>query len=195
MLDTSAYPYDDEQILRSRRGCGGFAGSRCRTVPISIQFARSWSTFVGGLSVRAARPNILGPFAVDTEVEGVGRSRVFRGKDVDGDHVVLRAYPMDGWGPGVDPTAAREARASGNQADRRHPALVERRGDLRRRREALDHPPHSTDPQCVARAACRCDSISRSRTARVSPSGPPTSSWTRSMPSPRFMPRASFTAG
>ncbi|WP_151084526.1 protein kinase domain-containing protein [Nocardioides cynanchi] len=100
-LDTSNYPYDDDQILplseaaevlqHADSGVTGFQQIRHKVID-----------FVSGLSVRETKPLKLGPFDVESEVEGVGRSRVFYAKDSDGDPALLRAYPMDGWGLGID---------------------------------------------------------------------------------------------
>ncbi|GAA1999087.1 protein kinase domain-containing protein [Nocardioides kribbensis] len=102
VLDTDAYPYDDSQIMLLDEVAANLQAVDAGATNL-YTVRNQLVEFLGGLSVRAAKPDFLGPFAVDTEVEGVGRSRVFRGKDVDGDPVLLRAYPMDGWGPGVDP--------------------------------------------------------------------------------------------
>jgi serine/threonine protein kinase len=100
-LDTSAYPFDDSQILLLHDAAAELLQVDAGATNLH-QARQAVVEFVSGLSVRAARPTKLGPFVVDSEVAGVGRSRVFHGKDGDGDPVVLRAYPMDGWGPGVD---------------------------------------------------------------------------------------------
>ncbi|MFD2028420.1 protein kinase domain-containing protein [Promicromonospora aerolata] len=100
-LDTSVYPYDDSQILLLDEAAAALVEADAAATELH-KVRNAAVEFVSGLSVRAAKPTNLGPFEVAAEVEGVGRSRVFHGRDGDGDPVVLRAYPMDGWGPGVD---------------------------------------------------------------------------------------------
>lgn len=50
---------------------------------------------------RAEFPNDIGQFKIKSELEPVGATRVFLAQE-DGNYMVLRAYPMDGWGPNVD---------------------------------------------------------------------------------------------
>lgn len=100
-LDTSNYPFDDEQILLLSEAAGALQHDDSGVTGFH-QIRPKVIDFVSGLSVREGKPTKLGPFEVESEVEGVGRSRVFYAKDGDGDPALLRAYPMDGWGPGVD---------------------------------------------------------------------------------------------
>ncbi|WP_088320452.1 protein kinase [Kineosporia sp. R_H_3] len=103
-LDTSSYPYDDDQILLLDDAAGALQEDDSGVTGFQ-QIRKKVMDFVSGLAVREAKPSELGPFIVEAEVESVGRSRVFEAKDSDGDPALLRVYPMDGWGPGVDAQA------------------------------------------------------------------------------------------
>ncbi|MBO0898941.1 protein kinase [Cellulomonas sp. zg-ZUI199] len=100
-LDTTGYPPDDDHILLLHDA----PAALMEWDRLSTDFAavrNAVCEFLAGLSTRKSAPESLGPFTVLHEVAGVGRSRVFWGEDSDREPVVLRAYPMDGWGPGVD---------------------------------------------------------------------------------------------
>lgn len=100
-LDTTGYPYDNSQILRLDEAVAGLLAED--VAPTGLPVVRDEvRSFLSGLAARSARPDKLGPFTITDEVEGVGRARVLVGRDLDDDPIVLHAYPMDGWGPGVD---------------------------------------------------------------------------------------------
>lgn len=100
-LITTDYPYDDTQIELATDAASALV--EADSTPTNLHQVRDKVvSFLSGLSARTERPTQFGPFTVETEVEGVGRARVFVGKDLDNDPIVLHAYPMDGWGPGVD---------------------------------------------------------------------------------------------
>lgn len=100
-LDTSGYPYDDNQILFLDEGVEALKEADASKTGLSA-IRDKVVGFLSGLAVRQEAPTQLGSFTITAEVEGVGRSRVFVGNDLDGDAALLRAYPKDGWGPGVD---------------------------------------------------------------------------------------------
>ena len=103
-LTTTAYPYDNTQIELLEDAAAALVGA---DFPLTNfhQVRDKVASFLSGLSVRHERPTQFGSFSVETEVESVGRARVFVGKDLDEDPIVLHAYPMDGWGAGVDVAA------------------------------------------------------------------------------------------
>ena len=59
--------------------------------------------FLSGLEARSGTPEKLGPYTVSQELAPVGTTRVFVGADDLDRPVVLKCYPMDGWGPDDDP--------------------------------------------------------------------------------------------
>ncbi|TNC16607.1 hypothetical protein FHE66_14620 [Georgenia sp. 311] len=117
-LDTSRYTHDDEHILELAYAAEDLIAHDKQ--PSSLSGVRqAVIDFLSGLSARKELPTTLGHYTVASEAEPVGRSRVFVGSDSDGDPIVLRAYPMDGWGPGVDvPNLVRhERRATAQVAE------------------------------------------------------------------------------
>jgi serine/threonine protein kinase len=59
--------------------------------------------FISGWGGRPERPATVGSYNVIGETAGLGRAKVYVGRDDVGHMVFLRCYPMDGWGPGSDP--------------------------------------------------------------------------------------------
>lgn len=59
--------------------------------------------FLDGWKTRFAVPDQIGSYKINSETAPLGRARVFAAHDDVGNFVLLRCYPMDGWGPGVDP--------------------------------------------------------------------------------------------
>ena len=59
-------------------------------------------TFLHGLSQRKQRPGRIGPYEVVEELAPVGPARCFHARDA-GRIVILRCYPMHGWGPDSSP--------------------------------------------------------------------------------------------
>ena len=72
---------------------------------VSLGSARDATiSFLDGWKERDAVPNKIGPYKVNREIAPLGRARVFAAHDDVGRFVFLRCYPMDGWGPRVDPS-------------------------------------------------------------------------------------------
>jgi serine/threonine protein kinase len=61
--------------------------------------------FISGWGGRPERPASIGTYTVLGEVAGLGRAKVYAGRNDVRQLVLLRCYPMDGWGPGADPLA------------------------------------------------------------------------------------------
>jgi serine/threonine protein kinase len=59
--------------------------------------------FLDGWKERAAVPKRIGIYKVNREITPLGRARVFAAHDDVKNFIYLRCYPMDGWGPGVEP--------------------------------------------------------------------------------------------
>lgn len=71
---------------------------------VSIGSAREATiAFLDGWKERYAVPDHIASYTIHREIAPLGRARVFAARDDVGDFVFLRCYPMDGWGPGVDP--------------------------------------------------------------------------------------------
>lgn len=61
-------------------------------------------TYLTGWKERNAVPPEIGAYKVIQEDTPLGRARVFVARDDIKNLVFLRCYPMDGWGPDIDPT-------------------------------------------------------------------------------------------
>jgi serine/threonine protein kinase len=60
--------------------------------------------FLDGWKERSRIPESIGAYKVLQEIPPLGRARVFAARDDVNQLVLLKCYPMDGWGPGVDPS-------------------------------------------------------------------------------------------
>lgn len=70
----------------------------------SVEIARDAAIdFLDGWKKRYAVPDQIGAYKINQEAAPLGRARVFAAHDDVGNFVLLRCYPMDGWGPGIDP--------------------------------------------------------------------------------------------
>ena len=75
-----------------------------RTATVSVGGAREATiAFLDGWKERNAVPKRIGSYKINREIAPLGRARVFAAHDDVGNFIFLRCYPMDGWGPGVDP--------------------------------------------------------------------------------------------
>ncbi|BBY00700.1 protein kinase domain-containing protein [Mycobacterium seoulense] len=71
----------------------------------ALQGAReSTIAYLDGWKGRSEVPTEIGAYRVVQEVAPLGRARVFAAHDDVNNLVFLRCYPMDGWGPNVDPS-------------------------------------------------------------------------------------------
>jgi serine/threonine protein kinase len=59
-------------------------------------------SFLKGLPDREPRPTWIGPYEVVQEIAPIGAARCFHAR-ADGRTVILRCYPMNGWGPDASP--------------------------------------------------------------------------------------------
>lgn len=59
--------------------------------------------FLDGWKKRRQVPERIGAYTINQEIAPLGRARVFAAHDDVGNFVLLRCYPMDGWGPDADP--------------------------------------------------------------------------------------------
>lgn len=59
--------------------------------------------FLDGWKKRRQVPERIGSYTVNQEIAPLGRARVFAAHDDVGSFVLLRCYPIDGWGPNFDP--------------------------------------------------------------------------------------------
>lgn len=59
--------------------------------------------FLDGWKRRRQVPERIGAYTVNQEIAPLGRARVFAARDDVGSFVLLRCYPIDGWGPSFDP--------------------------------------------------------------------------------------------
>jgi len=58
--------------------------------------------FISGWGGRRQQPEKIGTYTVLGEMAGLGRAKVYAGRNDVGQLVLLRCHPMDGWGPGAD---------------------------------------------------------------------------------------------
>ena len=58
--------------------------------------------FLRGLPGRDAKPTHIGPYDIVEEIEPIETARCFHARHAD-QTVLLRCYPMHGWGPGATP--------------------------------------------------------------------------------------------
>lgn len=71
---------------------------------VSLGVAREETVaFLDGWKERDAIPERVGSYKINREIAPLGRARVFAAHDDVSNFIFLRCYPMDGWGPGVDP--------------------------------------------------------------------------------------------
>ncbi|MBM4555133.1 protein kinase [Rhodococcus hoagii] len=71
---------------------------------VSVGIARDAAiAFLDGWKERFAVPDRIGAYKVNQEIAPLGRARVFAAHDDVDNFVLLRCYPMDGWGPDIDP--------------------------------------------------------------------------------------------
>lgn len=69
-----------------------------------LHFARDEViAFLDGWKGRRHVPERIGAYTINQEITPLGRARVFAAHDDVGNFVLLRCYPMDGWGPNADP--------------------------------------------------------------------------------------------
>lgn len=69
-----------------------------------LQSARDATiAYIDGWKQRKDVPAHIGAYKVVQEIVPLGRARVFAARDDVDNLVFLRCYPMDGWGPNVDP--------------------------------------------------------------------------------------------
>lgn len=61
-------------------------------------------TYLDGWKERDKIPSEIGSYKIIQESTPLGRARVFVARDDIKNLVLLRCYPMDGWGPNIDPT-------------------------------------------------------------------------------------------
>lgn len=72
--------------------------------PVSVASARQATVaFLDGWAERDEVPTHIGSYNIHREISPLGRARVFAAHDDVRNFVFLRCYPMDGWGPDVDP--------------------------------------------------------------------------------------------
>lgn len=134
-LDLSDFSYSKEDVLVLEEASAKLQ-SVDKAFPSGLMSVREAviKQFMA-FEARAEFPSHIGEFKVLSEIEPVGTTRVFLGEE-DDNLMVLRAYPMDGWGPDVDVNQLvsneRKAAAKAAKIDRSWEPIVPFSDDARR---------------------------------------------------------------
>ena len=101
---------------------------------------RQLVAFLRGLPLRDAKPERIGPYDIVEEIEPIETARCFHARNA-GKTVLLRCYPMHGWGPDAAPQTVidRERLALSRLEERDRTWQIH--PELRRRGQAVDRRP------------------------------------------------------
>ncbi|MDL4777722.1 protein kinase domain-containing protein [Actinomadura xylanilytica] len=97
--------YADGDAVVKLAGAAAWLRRQDEACGVGLQAVRDETiAFLLGLPERELKPERIGPYQVVGEIEPIETARCFHAKDGDRT-VILRCYPMHGWGPDASPQA------------------------------------------------------------------------------------------
>lgn len=96
--------FEDEPILRLDEAARWLVGEDAGYGPALLAVREPLVAFLLGLPARDSRPERIGPYDIVEEIEPIETARCFHAR-YEGRTVLLRCYPMHGWGPDTSPKA------------------------------------------------------------------------------------------
>ena len=93
---------DEEPVLRLADAASWLVREDARYASGITAVRQALIAFLCGLPGRDVKPTRIGPYAIVEEIEPIETARCFHARHA-GQTVLLRCYPMHGWGPGATP--------------------------------------------------------------------------------------------